>query len=130
MAKRSGFVALVFLILSGLVVAGCGSGGSTSTNDSGAGPGTMLYSCTQAAAGFCTQLIIPSSGSTLSTEQATCANEGGTSGTGCSTVGIAGCCLPKAGDASKEEQCFYDADQISIDMLECTSGHAWSTTMS
>jgi hypothetical protein len=90
----------------------------------------MTFSCTMAASGECNQLLIPSSGPTLTTEQSNCKETGGTSGTGCSTSGIVGCCQPLSSDASHSEQCYYQAAaEVSIYQAACThTGHTWSTT--
>ena len=122
------------------VVANCGGGGTGgAAGAAGAaggaggssGGGTEIFSCTLSDGSLCTQLIIPSTGSTLSTEQSQCTTiQNGTSGMGCATTGIVGCCLPKAGDASKEEQCAYTANEASVVMGLCTNkGQTWSTTM-
>jgi hypothetical protein len=125
-----------FLTFWVIAVGACGSSGSGGT-DSGTGsggnggsPGTELFSCTMTASSLCTQLLIPSTGPTLSTEQQTCTmTEKGTSGTGCAAAGIVGCCLPKPNDPSHEEQCYYTTDAASIGQAICSSPHTWSTTM-
>jgi hypothetical protein len=114
---------------------GCGSssGGSDAKTGAGGGggsAGSVTFSCYETGE-LCTQiLVLPSE---VSAEQTTCAGplEGGTSGTGCPTAGLLGCCLPPATDPSHEEQCFYDASSLSIDMQLCTgmAGHTWSTSM-
>lgn len=126
----------VFLTISLISLGGCSSsGGSVSDGGTGSGgnagpPGAELFSCTITASGSCTQLLIPSTGSTLSTEQQTCTTtQNGTSGKGCATAGLIGCCLPKPSDPSQEEQCYYSADAASVGQAICTSPHIWSTGM-
>jgi hypothetical protein len=103
---------------------------SNSSSGSGNGSGSETYSCTIASQSLCTQLLVPTSGSTLATEQQQCTNdEQGTNGTGCASAGLVGCCKPLATDPSKEEQCFYSASAASIGQTTCSLGNkTWSTT--
>src|ERR1700690_1420123 len=146
----------VFLSFLVIAVAACGSSGGGGT-DGGAGSsgsggssgsagkggaaggaaagstgqsGAELFSCTVTASSLCTQLLIPSTGSTLSTEQQTgTTTESGTSGMGCASAGVVGCCLPKTSGPSKEEECYYSAATAAIGQGICTSPHTWSTAM-
>ena len=107
-----------------------GAAGAPGAGGGGGSAGNVTFSCYETGE-LCTQiLVLPSE---VSAEQTTCAGslESGTSGTGCPTAGLLGCCLPPATDPSHEEQCFYDASSLSIDMQLCSgmAGHTWSTTM-
>lgn len=139
---RSKVLKLGAALLAWAVVVNCGGGG-TGGSDGAAGAGgsggaggssgvgTEMFSCTLSDGSLCTQLIIPSTSAARSAEQSTCTTqENGTSGMGCATTGIVGCCLPKASNPSKEEQCVYTAMEASVVMGLCTSkGQTWSTTM-
>ena len=119
------------------VVVNCGGGGTGGSDGAAGGAGgasgvgTEISSCTLSDGSLCTQLIIPSTSSARSAEQSQCTMiQNGTSGMGCATTGIVGCCLPKASNPSKEEQCVYTAMEASVVMGLCTSkGQTWSTTM-
>jgi hypothetical protein len=131
---RSKMLRLGAALLAWAVVVDCGGGGGGGADASGGtsgGAGTEVYSCTLSDGSLCTQLIIQSTATALSAEKAQCTDlQSGTSGTGCATTGIVGCCLPKAGDASKNEQCVYTTAEASIVMGLCTNkGQTWSTTM-
>jgi hypothetical protein len=106
-----------------------GSAGSTgtagTTGAGGAAAGAVTFSC-YVPNSLCTQLLVQPSG--VAAEQTQCTNlQSGTSGTGCPTAGIIGCCQPKAGDASHEEQCYYDATEASLEMGLCKT--TWTTTL-
>lgn len=125
------------LLIAWGIVANCGGGGTGGADGAAGGAGgsggggTEISSCTLSDGSLCTQLIIPATSAARSEEQSTCTTkENGTSGMGCATTGIVGCCLPKASDPSKEEQCVYTAMEASVVMGLCTSkGQTWSTTM-
>jgi hypothetical protein len=134
---RSKILKLGAALLAWAVVVNCGGGGGGGADASGGaggtsgGAGTEVYSCTLSDGSLCTQLIIQSTATALNAEQSQCTTlQGGTSGKGCATTGIVGCCLPKASDASKNEQCVYTTAEASIVMGLCTNkGQTWSTTM-
>lgn len=137
--------AVCLMALAGVGCGGSSSGGSDAEAGAGAAgaggaagaagaggssAGNVTFSCYETGE-LCTQiLVLPSE---VSAEQTACAGalESGTSGTGCPTAGLLGCCLPPATDPSHEEQCFYDASSLSIEMQLCSgmAGHTWSTTM-
>lgn len=118
--------------------AGTGSGGTGTTGEGGSGgkaggtggtgggsAGAVTFSC-YVPNELCTELLVQPSG--VSAEQQQCTNlQSGTSGTGCPTAGLLGCCQPKASDASHEEQCYYDASEVSVAMGLCMT--TWTTTM-
>lgn len=110
--------------------AAAGEGGRAGSNGSAGGSGggavgAVTFSC-NVPNEFCTQLLVQSSG--VSAEQQQCTSlQSGTSGTGCPTDGLLGCCQPKAGDASHEEQCYYDAAEVSVAMGLCQT--TWTTSM-
>jgi hypothetical protein len=130
-------IAFGLYILAGVALAcssgSTGGGGHTDGGDSSSvSVASMTFSCTVAASGYCTQLLIPSSGSTLASEQSNCKILGGTSGSGCSASGIIDCCKPSAKDSSQEEECYYQAasSELSFYQEACTGkGLTWSTTM-
>jgi hypothetical protein len=134
---RSKVSRLAAALLAWAVVVNCGGGGTGGSDGAAGGAGgstgggTEISSCTLSDGSLCTQLVIPSTSSARSAEQSTCTTkENGTSGMGCAATGIVGCCLPKAGDPSKEEQCVYTANEAAVVMGLCTSkGQTWSTTM-
>jgi hypothetical protein len=107
-----------------------GGGASAGSNGSAGGTGggsagAVTFSC-YVPNELCTQLLVQSSG--VSAEQQQCTSlQSGTSGNGCPTAGLLGCCQPKASDASHEEQCYYDAATVSVAMGLCQT--TWTTTM-
>jgi hypothetical protein len=110
-------------MLSGVGVA-C-SGNSAPNSPGAIDAGMTLYSCTIPSAAYCEQrLIAPADRDQLSQ---TCGLSAGVVGTGCSPIGVVGCCLPLANDRSKDEACWYGAEQFSMGMPVCTGGQ-WSTT--
>jgi hypothetical protein len=128
MMKRSLTVLLV--VTAAIAAIGCSSssgGAGGSAGSGGGGDGT--FSCTETANNLCTQLLVPSSG--VSAEMQTCKTiEMGTSGTGCSTTGLVGCCKPSSSDPSQEEQCYYSASDESVYMNLCSMmGRTWSTSI-
>jgi hypothetical protein len=111
---------------------GAGSGGPGGGGAGAGGSGTagaVTFSCTVAGS-LCTELLVPPSGVAAENQQCTTL-QNGTSGTGCPTAGLVGCCLPSASDPSHQETCYYDASSATLDMQLCgaMTGHSWSTTM-
>lgn len=104
---------------------GTAGGGGSAGGTGGGSAGAVTFSC-YVPNELCTQLLVQPSG--VGAEQQQCTNlQSGTSGTGCPTAGLLGCCQPKASDASHEEQCYYDATEVSIAMGLCQT--TWTTTM-
>jgi hypothetical protein len=66
--------------------------------------------------------------SEASTYQQACMSEGGTSGTGCPTASLVGCCKTTAGTVTSEA-CYYDAQTGNAAMMGCTgTSEMWSTS--
>jgi hypothetical protein len=132
---------VTFGALAAVVIAafGCsgssgGGGGSAGTSGSagaggsaGTGSGSETVSCTVAASGLCTQELVPTS--SVAGENSQCTSlQMGTTGTGCSTTGLIGCCKEAAGE-SQETQCYYIAANESTDKSLCTTMKGtWSAT--
>jgi hypothetical protein len=131
-ARRKTWRTWLTLLAWGVAIGCSGGGGGGADGASGAsGGGTVTFSCTVTGAALCTQLLIPATGPTLGQEQQQCTQlQNGTSGTGCATTGLVGCCLPRANNPSKEEQCYYSATEAMTGMTLCTTmNRTWSTTM-
>jgi hypothetical protein len=120
-----GTLAAVAIATFGCSGSGSGSGGGGGS--AGSGQGSATVSCTVASASLCTQILVPSS--SVSSENSECTSiQMGTTGTGCSTTGLVGCCKEMAG-ASQETQCYYSAADESVDKSLCsTMKGTWSPT--
>jgi hypothetical protein len=100
------------------------AGGVVATDGGSSGGGSVEFSCTKTTAGkvICTLGSVPAA--QLHAAQQTCASGQGTSGTTCSTTGLAGCCKISV----VSEACYYDA-MPATDQGACTQqGGTWSTT--
>jgi hypothetical protein len=130
MMTRSSIFGVFAVVLAAMGCSGNGGGGGGAAGSGGAdgsGTDTTTASCTVAASGLCTQILVPSS--SVSEENTQCTTiQKGTTGTGCSTTGLLGCCKEPSG-ASQETQCYYLAQNLSIDKSLCsTMKGTWSAT--
>jgi hypothetical protein len=92
---------------------------------SDSGPSTVPFACTLGSGSAAMCSVTQVDPSTLPTQQQTCADSLGQSGTACSTTGLAGCCTYPSGTKS----CYYDPSQLAGDQATCTGGSGkWSST--
>jgi hypothetical protein len=98
---------------------------SSGTSDaSSGGGGSVTFSCTQTTAGVKVCSLESVASSQLHAAQQTCTSHQGTTGTTCSTTGLAGCCKTSV----ITEACYYDAAPATDQMTCAKQGGTWSTT--
>lgn len=86
--------------------------------------GDVLFSCTEVS-GVCTQILLPPGAVGTYTSQ--CSMSGlGTPGTGCSTVGLVGCCVQPPGNLTS---CAYNAPVAMSIQMDCKSPGVWQTSL-
>jgi hypothetical protein len=96
-----------------LACSSSGGGASSGNADGGTSngiAGAVTFSCT--SADLCTEILAPPSA--MAAELQVCNMQMGTFGTGCSTVGVIGCCVHGI-----ETQCSYNALEAMVDEELC-----------
>ncbi len=114
MATGSGGVRTVVLVAGWMLACSSSGGGASSGNAAGGtssgSAGAVIFSCT--AADLCTEILAPPSA--MAAELQVCNTQMGTFGTGCSAVGVIGCCVHGV-----ETQCSYNALEAMVDEGLC-----------